>query len=113
MVLDACLPACCYVCQGDGPGSAYAAVDMTTERLVSEVLNSADGIAAAAEAAAAAGPDGRSGSHYHHQQQQQAGGGGGYQQRQSQQLGSGHGSWSPPAQGGRLQGEHSVPAFVC
>ena len=90
--------------QADAPGSAYAAVDMTTERLVSEVLHSADGIAAAAAAAAANAAMSASG-HYTQQHQLQQ------QQRQAQQLGSG--SWSPPRQGGmagaagRLQGEPS------
>lgn len=79
---------------------------MTTDRLVSEVLHGADGIAAAA-AAAAANAAGMSGSHYTQQQQQV---GASYQPMQQQRAGSGRDSWSPTGQAnmaggaGRLQG---------
>lgn len=95
--------------QAEAPGSsAYAVVDMTTDRLVSEVLHSADGIAAAVAAAGGPGASSHVYQQQHHQQQQPLGAG--YQQRQGQHAASGHGSWSPPVQGnivggaGKLQG---------
>jgi hypothetical protein len=78
---------------------------MTTERLVSEVLHSADGIAAAAANAAMSAS-----GHYTQQHALQ-------QQRQGQQLGSG--SWSPLRQSGmagaagKLQGEQQQLSLPC
>jgi hypothetical protein len=95
------------VMQADAPSSAYAAVDMTTDRLVTEVPHGADGIAAAAAAAAANA--GMSDCHYTQQKQQQQVGAG-YQPMQQQHAGSRRGSWSPTGQAnmaggaGRLQG---------
>jgi len=81
---------------------------MTTDRLVSEVLHSADGIAAAVAAAGGPGTSSHVYQQQHYQQQQPLGAG--YQQRQGQHAASGHGRWSPPVQGnmvggaGKLQG---------
>lgn len=98
--------------EAEAPGSsAYAVVDMTTDRLVSEVLHSADGIAAAVAAAGGPGTSSHVYQQQHYQQQQPLGAG--YQQRQGQHAASGHGRWSPPVQGnmvggaGKLQGAGS------
>ncbi|KAF8072479.1 hypothetical protein HT031_000138 [Scenedesmus sp. PABB004] len=65
-----------------GFAPSLAAVDLTTERLVSEVLHSADGIAAAAAAAAAAAGAQQAQTQQKQQQQQQQ------PQQQQQRLGS-------------------------
>eukprot|EP00878_Enallax_costatus_P035564 GHUV01039728.1.p4 GENE.GHUV01039728.1~~GHUV01039728.1.p4 ORF type:complete len:101 (-),score=49.47 GHUV01039728.1:480-782(-) len=96
--------------QSDGVGGfapSLAAVDLTTERLVSEVLQSADNIAAAA---AAASTGDAAGQHAYGQQLQQQ------DARQQQQGGSWGGGLksSPPQTGGlgagegvsRILGEH-------
>jgi hypothetical protein len=58
----------CFHMQADGLPPSMAAVDLTTERLVAEVLQSADGIAAAA--ASSGGGAQPSSQHYSQQQQQ-------------------------------------------